>query len=184
MLIKNVSSKICFVGDGGVGKTSLICRFVHDLFDDKYLATIGTKVSRKEIVLDYPDKNLRFKMDAMIWDIMGQKAFRGMLQGSYFHGAKGILGVCSLTDLDSLKNLNDWIESVKAVVGEIPIVLLANKNDLKNEVQFDDGYLKEMANSLNATYLYTSAKTGENVGQAFSNIAKQMIKNQFKLDEL
>lgn len=181
MLTKNVSSKICFVGDGGVGKTSLISKYVYDIFDDKYLATIGTKVTRREIILDYLAGAVQVKMDAMIWDIMGQKVFRSLLHETYFRGAKGILGVCSLTDGESLKNLNDWIESVVEVVGNIPIVILANKNDLKDDIQFNDGELRKTATNLNAQYMYTSAKTGENVSKAFQTVAREMIKNQLKI---
>lgn len=181
MLTKRVSSKICFVGDGGVGKTSLIGRYVFDVFDDKYLATIGTKVSRKGMILDYPEKNIRFRMDAIIWDIMGQKAFRRLLHGAYFQGANGILGVCSLTDYESLKSLNDWVESIKAVVGGVPIVILANKNDLEDKIQLENNEIKDMATNLNAKFLYTSAKTGDNVGKAFTTIGREMIKNQFNI---
>lgn len=181
MLTKKVGSKICFVGDGGVGKTSLIGRYVYDKFDDRYITTIGTKVSRKEIVLDYPHDNIRFKMDAMIWDIVGQKAFRGLLQEAYFHGARGVIGVCNLTDKKSLESLTDWVKSVKNVVGRVPIVLLANKKDMEEEVQLSEAEIRNMARGLSATYLYTSAKTGENVRKAFNTIGREMIKNQFNL---
>ena len=178
---KKVSSKICFVGNGGVGKTSLIGRYVYDKFDDKYLATIGTKVSRKEITLDYPDRSIKFKMDAIIWDIMGQKAFRGLLQDAYFHGARGVIGVCNLADKESLTSLTDWVKSVKNVVGRVPFVLLANKKDLEGEVQVSEAEIEDMATRLSATYLYTSAKTGENVQKAFNTIGREMIKNQFNM---
>jgi small GTP-binding protein len=181
MLTKRVCSKICFVGDGGVGKTSLIGRYVFNIFDDKYLATIGTKISRKSMILDYPEKDLRIRMDALIWDIMGQKAFRRLLRGAYFQGANGILGVCSLTDFDSLKSLNDWIDSIKEVVGEVPLVILANKNDLEDEIQLKIDEIEEMAASLNAKFLFTSAKTGDNVGKAFTTIGREMIKKQFDI---
>ncbi len=175
MLAKHVSSKICLIGDGGVGKTSLIGRYVYDIYDDKYLATIGTKVSRKVILLNYPDKDIQVKINAMIWDIMGQRAFRSLLHEAYFYGAKGIIGVCNLTDEETLASLNEWIESAKKVVGEIPIVLLANKSDLKDEIKLSESELKTTATSLNAQYLYTSAKTGENVVNAFLTLGREIV---------
>lgn len=181
MLAKHVSSKICLIGDGGVGKTSLIGRYVYDVFEDKYLATIGTKVSRKVILLNYPHRDIQVKINAMIWDIMGQRAFRGLLHEAYFYGAKGIIGVCNLTDEETLASLNNWIESAKKVVGEIPMVLLANKSDLKDEIKLSESELKATAASLNAQYLYTSAKTGENVVNAFLTLGREMAKNQLKL---
>ena len=175
MLAKHVSSKICLIGDGGVGKTSLIGRYVYDFFDDKYLATIGTKVSRKVILLNYPDRDIQVKINAMIWDIMGQRAFRSLLHEAYFYGAKGIIGVCNLTDEETLASLNEWIESVKKVVGDIPMVLLANKSDLKDEIKVSESELKTTATSLNAHYLYTSAKTGENVINAFLTLGREIV---------
>ncbi|UCE38232.1 MAG: GTP-binding protein [Thermoplasmata archaeon] len=181
MEIKKVSSKICFIGDGGVGKTSLIRRYVHDMFDDKYITTIGTKVSRKELIFDYPHRNVQVQLNAMIWDIMGQRAFRGLLKEAYFNGANGILGVCSLTDLDSLLSLVDWINSVKAMVGDIPIMILVNKSDLKEHSQFGDKEIQQIATLIGAEFLYTSAKTGENVPSAFDTIGKLMLKSQMNL---
>lgn len=175
MLAKHVSSKICLIGDGGVGKTSLIGRYVYDIYDDKYLATIGTKVSRKVILLNYPDRDIQVKINAMIWDIMGQRAFRSLLHEAYFYGAKGIIGVCNLTDEETLASLNNWIESAKKVVGEIPMVLLANKSDLKDEIKLSESELKTTATSLNAQYLYTSAKTGENVVNAFLTLGREIV---------
>ncbi|UCE73199.1 MAG: GTP-binding protein [Methanomassiliicoccales archaeon] len=181
MPTKNVSCKICFIGEGGVGKTSLIGRYVYDVFDDKYLTTIGTKITRKELILNYPKSNVRIKMDTMIWDIMGQKAFRGLLREAYFHGAKGIIGVCNLTDKESLAALDDWIESLNQVVGKIPMVLLANKNDLKDEILLTEDEVEAMAKSLSAQFFYTSAKTGENVTKAFLTIGREMVIKQLDL---
>ena len=181
MSIKNVRSKICLVGDGGVGKTSLIRRYVYDAFNDRYLVTVGTKVSRKEMMFKYPTRNVQVRLDAMIWDIVGQKAFKSLLHEAYFHGAQGIIGVCNLTDKDSLLSLIDWVASVYKVAGEVPIVLLANKCDLKDEIVLTEAELKRMADQLNAELLFTSAKTGENVARGFYTIGKQMMKNQFNL---
>lgn len=181
MSTKNVRIKICLVGDGGVGKTSLIGRYVYDIFSDKYLPTIGTKVTRKELLLRYPSKRLQVKMDAMIWDIMGQKLFKSLLHESYFIGARGILGVCDLTDKNSLMGLIDWVKSVNEVAGRVPIVILANKSDLNGNIILTDDEVRTIASTLDAPYVYTSAKTGENVAQAFVLLAREMVRNQFNL---
>lgn len=181
MTIKKLSSKICLVGDGGVGKTSLIRRYVHDIFKDKYITTIGTKVTRKELIFDYPEKNVQVQLNAMIWDIMGQKAFRGLFRGSYFNGTNGIIGVCSLIDKDSLWSLVEWVNSIHKKVNSVPIILLANKSDLGNDYQFGEEDLRTVANKLNASFIYTSARTGENVPDAFLKIGKEMVKSQLDL---
>jgi small GTP-binding protein len=178
---KNVRTKICLVGDGGVGKTSLIGRYVYDIFSDKYLPTIGTKVTRKELLLRYPTKNMQVKLDAMIWDIMGQKLFKSLLHESYFIGARGILGVCDLTNKDTLLGLVDWVKSVNEVVGTVPIVILANKCDLNGNILMTDNEVRSIASTLDAPYIYTSAKTGENVGKAFNLLGREVIRKQFNL---
>ncbi len=178
---KEVRIKICFVGDGNVGKTSLITRYAYDIFSDMYIKTIGTKVTRKELTLYYPKDDTRIHVDAMIWDIMGQKAFRNLLRESYFQGAKGIIGVCNQTERDSLMNLNEWVESAKKITGEVPTILLANKNDLNEDIQFGQDEIRKTATDLDAGYLLTSAKTGNNVSQAFLILCKEIIKNRFDL---
>jgi small GTP-binding protein len=181
MKTKKISTKICLIGDGGVGKTSLIGRFVYDIFSDKYIKTIGTKVSRKDILLVYPDKDLQFSVNAMIWDIMGQKAFGGLLHESYFKGARGILAVCNLTDKTTLEGLNDWIDKVMNSVGDIPVVILANKSDLTEKFEFGEEELKKFTSELKAPFLFTSAKTGENVSLAFYTIGKEILKKNYEL---
>ncbi len=69
-----LKAKICLIGEAAVGKTSLIRRYVEDAFDDKYISTLGAKVSKKELVLDSPSGPLN--VDMTIWDIMGEKGFR------------------------------------------------------------------------------------------------------------
>src|SRR2546428_898478 len=83
--------KVCLVGEGAVGKTCLIRRFIQDQFDDRYISTLGAKVSKKEIKVD--GANGGMDVDMTIWDIMGEKGFRELLKEAYFHGAQGVLAV-------------------------------------------------------------------------------------------
>lgn len=178
---KNVISKICMFGDGGVGKTSLIGRFVHNKFDAKYITTLGTRVSKKEINFECPDSQVHVKMGAMIWDIMGQKEFMNLLKDSYFHGANGLIAVCDLTQRQTLESLNIWIDSIAKIVGNVPIVILANKNDLADKQEFGVKELQYFAEAINAPFLLTSAKTGENVDCAFEILGRQIVKRQLNL---
>ena len=84
--------KICLIGDPGVGKTSLVARFARNEFSDGYIHTIGTKVSKKELEIADPKTGQTILMSLLIWDIMGQPAFRELLRDAYFHGASGVLG--------------------------------------------------------------------------------------------
>jgi len=169
---RHLKLKICLVGEVTVGKTSLIRRFVLDDFDDKYIQTLGTKVSKKEVVVPGADGGV--PVDMTIWDIMGQKGFRELLRDAYFYGAKGIMAVCDVTRRSTLDDLDDWIEGVYSVTGQIPIQFLANKIDLKPRAVIDEVQLVQAAKAYDAPFLFTSAKTGENVEAAFQALARRI----------
>ena len=168
-----MKTKICLVGGVAVGKTSLIRRFVLEDFDDKYIQTLGTKVSKKEITV--PDADGAVRVDMTIWDIMGQKGFRELLKEAYFYGAKGIMAVCDITRRDTLHDLDDWIEGVYSVTGRIPIQFLANKIDLKSQAVVREPELVQATRAYDAPFLWTSAKTGENVEAAFQGLAQRVV---------
>ncbi|OGS62158.1 MAG: hypothetical protein A3K59_03850 [Euryarchaeota archaeon RBG_19FT_COMBO_69_17] len=162
--------KICLVGEGAVGKTCLIRRFVHDQFDDRYISTLGAKVSKKELLVDGDQGGL--DVDMTIWDIMGEKGFRELLKEAYFHGAQGVLAVLDVTRKETLTELHDWIAAVVKVTGNIPVEILANKADLKDQMAMTEQDVAAMAKAHGAPYLLTSAKTGQNVEAGFANLAK------------
>jgi len=171
---KHVKAKVCLVGDIGVGKTSLIRRFVLDTFDDRYIATIGTKVTKKSVPCVWRgDEAL---MDLVIWDIMGEKGFRQLLKESYFEGAHGILGVCDLTRRDTLSDLYGWIDLARANAGDVPFIFLGNKADLKAKVAVQEAELAAIAEAHGAYYFFTSAKTGHNVEESFAGLADQLAR--------
>jgi small GTP-binding protein len=172
-----VKMKICMVGDGAVGKTSLIRRYVFDEFTDRYLQTMGTKVTKRELDMEHPETGEDLHVDMAIWDIIGQKGFRKLLQEAYFHGARGVLGVCDLTREDTLQGLNEWIESVREVAGDIPLLVIGNKTDLQDEIQIDKARLTELGDGHGTSYLLTSAKTGENVEIAFVKMAERVLRS-------
>ncbi len=161
--------KICLVGEGAVGKTCLIRRFVHDQFDDRYISTLGAKVSKKEVVLKREDGEI--DVDLTIWDIMGEKGFRELLKEAYFHGAQGVLAVCDMTRKETLEDVGDWIAAVVKVTGNIPITLVGNKIDLSDRQVVTEEDVRSAAASHEAKYILTSAKTGENVEKAFADLA-------------
>ena len=179
MDMKRMKVKVCLVGEAAVGKTSLIRRFVLDNFDDKYIQTLGTKVSKKEMsaAAIYPSGEM--KIDMTIWDIMGQKGFRALLTEAYFYGAKGILAVCDATRKKTLEDLDDWIEGVYSVTGKIPIEFLANKIDLQGELQVTEDDLIQAARAYDSPFHFTSAKTGINVELAFQSLAERIARERF-----
>ncbi|MDI6916215.1 MAG: tetratricopeptide repeat protein [Thermoplasmatales archaeon] len=169
--MKKLMKKICLVGDPAVGKTSLVRRYVYDMFDDKYLYTIGAKITKKVIDISYPTHDVNFTL--MIWDIEGQKGI-GKVHSTYYRGADATIIVCDVTMKETLENIPNWKDAVFKVTGEIPLVFLANKIDLPNKV-FNEKEIKAVASEFKAPYLFTSAKTGENVENAFITVSKLLL---------
>ncbi len=161
--------KVCFIGDAGVGKTSLIKRFVLDVFDDRYIATIGTKVTKKIVDVDGQTKVMM-----LVWDIMGQKGFRELLREAYFFGAHGAIAVCDLTNKETLEELRYWIKALTDVAGDVPIVFAGNKVDLENDRVIKEQDLQELASKYKGKAYLTSAKTGQNVEEVFKTLAAAM----------
>ncbi len=170
MELEKMKVKICLVGEGAVGKTCLIRRFIHDQFDDRYISTLGAKVSKKEIVVDAADGAIA--IDMTIWDIMGEKGFRELLKEAYFHGAQGVLAVCDVTRKETLEDLDEWVAAVVKVTGQVPVEFLANKADLQDQQVVKEADLVKATGTHGAPFLFTSAKTGENVERAFAELAK------------
>jgi len=169
-----LSKKIVLIGDPAVGKTSMIRKFVHDIFDDKYISTLGTKVSTKHLIFKHPKKEIMVELKLMIWDIMGQRDYE-MFQQSAYMGSQGALIVCDITRRETLENLPQWISGLFNVTSEIPIVMIGNKNDLTDEKQFEFKDLKDVAKTFEVPVFLTSAKSGENIENAFSMLGQNII---------
>lgn len=176
---KHFRRKICLIGDAAVGKTSLIRKYVEDKFDDKYIVTLGTKVTVKELSIKEQSAQKPAYVTLMIWDILGQREFK-RLQTSYYRGANGALIVADITRKETLQNIHDWILSLFNNVGKVPLVLLLNKHDLTKQATITSKDLEEVISKWNIPYLYTSAKTGENVEKAFHKIGEMLLRKKGK----
>jgi small GTP-binding protein len=171
--------KICLLGDGAVGKTSLIRRFVDDVFTDDYLLTIGTKTSKKRLIIKMKNPEREFHLSLMIWDIMGQISFRKLLHPTYLKGAKGAILVCDLTRKETLDHLDDWIDSLYVERKVMPSVFVANKSDLENKHAFGTAELESVASAHDSPFFLTSAKTGVNVEKAFQVLGEKLVEEMF-----
>lgn len=180
---KNVEKKVCLLGDFGVGKTSLIRRFVENAYDDRYLSTLGVKVSKKSFVIKDMKKKPFFKanLTLLIWDLVGQKGFHST-QTSAYQGTNGAFVVCDLSRPDTIDSLEWWISSLYNITKPIPLVFLANKVDLTEEsVPLElNRKLDAIANKYKADFFATSAKTGKNVETAFQTIGKVLTSKFFE----
>ena len=171
---KTYKFKICLVGEEGVGKTSLIHRFVSGAFDESYIRTLGAVVSKKTVSLGTLEGR-PVQVDLMILDIMGKRTFLQLFKEAYFHGAKGILAVFDVTKKATLRDLTKWIDGVRESVGPIPVYSLGNKVDLVERRETEEAEASDVRRAYECPIFYTSAKTGANVEQAFQSLAKTVV---------
>ena len=162
-----MQKKICMLGASGVGKTSLISRFVSSLFSDKYHTTVGVKVDKKVVSLDGDDITL------VLWDLYGQDEFQ-TVRTSYLRGASGYLLVADGTRQQTLEVVRSLQKTAEGVVGRVPFVLVLNKTDLEQEWQVDDHALVRIADD-GWPIIRTSAKTGAGVEDAFLRLTRDMV---------
>jgi small GTP-binding protein len=172
----NLKIKVCLIGDTSVGKTSLVRRYVMDVFDDKYILTLGTKISKKRLLIK--KNKLDINLTLAIWDVMGQKYFTNIFDKA-FKGAKAAILVCDVTREDTLKNILMWESRLKEVTGDIPLLLLANKSDLTGEYEFSETDLQKYSSGLHAPFFMTSAKCGDNVINSFYKIGELVTTDIF-----
>jgi len=150
------SYKIVLVGNFGVGKTSLIRRFVENSFSEEYLSTIGVSISKKTI------KNAT----VMIWDIEGHTEFKPIFK-QYLLGAKGFIIVADLLRPESIEQIQQHIELSHSVVKDAPIAIALNKSDMPHQFSVDSlQKIKESSPAI-IEVLKTSAKNGDAVERLF-----------------
>ncbi|WP_026097851.1 Rab family GTPase [Baaleninema simplex] len=167
-----ISRKICMVGDFSVGKTSLIRRFVEEKFSDRYLSTVGVKISRKAVEVVPEDATEPKKIQLLIWDLEGHTKFKSIAP-SYLQGAKGALIVADVTRGETIERIRDHIDLFLSVNPQGWTIVALNKSDLANADKL--AHLRQTVEAKQyervvSIYL-TSAKTGDNVDIIFQEIA-------------
>jgi small GTP-binding protein len=172
-----IKRKVVLIGDPMVGKTSLIRKYVFDAFSDEYITTLGTKISRKNLDFSVPGNGRKIELTLMIWDIMGQKSTK-LSPESAFYGTKGALITCDLTRRETLDKLSMYVNELKKIVFNIPLIFIGNKSDLSTNRQIKPEEIEKLSKKFNSHFYLTSAKSGENVEDVFADIGKIMLKKQ------
>ncbi|WP_413167000.1 Rab family GTPase [Capilliphycus salinus ALCB114379] len=171
-----ISKKICLVGDFGVGKTSLIRRFVDRQFSDQYLSTVGVKISRKKVDLILPETQSQQSIQLLIWDLEGHTKFKGITP-SYLQGASAAVVVGDVTRQDTLDHIREHIDLFLSINPKGWVVIALNKMDLVDSENLD-GLVQKMSDSQTNQVLSvykTSAKTGAYVDEMFELLSRQFI---------
>jgi small GTP-binding protein len=165
-----IKKKIGMLGSFGVGKTSLVARFVHSIFSEKYHTTVGVKIDKKIVRVDGRDVTL------MLWDMAGEEE-NTPVKIYQIRDAAGYLLVvdgCRGKTLDSALSIQQRVENE---LGACPFLLLANKADERSKWEVPDSTWEELRKQ-GWTVLETSAKTGQQVEEAFSTLASRILKAQ------
>lgn len=162
-----IQKKMCMLGSFAVGKTSLIRRFVESIYSDAYHTTVGVKVDKKVIRYNNSDITL------VLWDLYGEDEFQKM-RSSYLRGTAGYLLVADGTRRNTLEKAFQLQQRVREELGEIPFIFVINKADLVQDWELDPA-MESQLTARNWTILRCSAKTGENVEAAFSQLTRKML---------
>ncbi len=171
--------KVCLIGDGYVGKTSIRRKYIGEGFRSNYIPTLGVDFAQK--FTETRDGNARL----VIWDIAGQTQFQS-LRRRYYEGCSGLILVYSVVDRESFDNASKWLVEAHGFMQEFPpVIIVGNKVDLRNYypdedmVSFDEGvkFTKTISEKLDTPTIFieTSALTGENIDEAFNNLTTVMI---------
>ena len=158
--------KVCMLGDFGVGKTSLVARFMRNTFSDKYLTTVGVKVDSKEV-----DRGEAGPLKLVVWDIAGRSVLDA-LNMSYLRGASGLLLVADGTREATLRTAIDLLLQSRSLLPDAKAVLIINKLDLIERWEVMPGTLVELRQSM--PVIETSALSGDGVEQAFAELARRL----------
>ena len=181
MEIKRIIFKIVLIGDGTVGKTSILKKYFYNEIDYDYIMTIGFDVfTKRELIMR---EHLHLEILWQLWDIAGQPHWKDVVS-SFYRGAKGGIAVFDIANKISFDSINDWVNDFVKQVGNKPIILVGNKVDLRDKIPdpitYEEGIKKaeELSKILgrNVPYVETSALTGEGIKEAFSTIRKMIFR--------
>ena len=169
---KSIVLKVLTGGDGGVGKTTLLHRYVEGKFSSATKMTIGVEFFLKELMID--DQ----KVLLQLWDFGGQERFRFLLK-SYVIGARGALLMFDLTRAMSLERIPEWVNICRKENPNLPILFLGSKADLLDDMNISKDYIMSFKEKFNLyDYLEVSSKTGNNVESAFESVTREILKSR------
>ena len=173
--ITRLRFKVCVVGDRGVGKTSLLSRYVFNSFDPSYRGTLGATLHYLNVQETVGGRHL-VEAETAYFDLMGETAVRDRFKDIFFWGTQGFLAVADVTRPDTVRSLVDWIHVTRGVAGDVPFRILMNKVDLAERHAISPAETGALLDAFpEASYHLTSAKTGGGVEHAFAALTDAMV---------
>ena len=164
-----IKLKIIVAGAKDVGKTSLIRRYIHGTFQTDVKSTIGVDFMTKQL------ESNGSKVRLSIWDFGGEEKFRSLFP-SYCSGASAAIILFDITDRESFNDLNNWLELIEGAAGTIIKMLIGSKHDLVDQAIISQEEIDSLIDKHNFDlFMYTSAKTGENVKDLFTKLTQKII---------
>ncbi|XP_048766771.1 ras-related protein Rab-21-like isoform X2 [Ostrea edulis] len=166
---RNFSFKCVLLGEGCVGKTSLVLRYVENKFNDKHITTLQASFLTKKLNINGKRVNLS------IWDTAGQERFHA-LGPIYYRDSNGAILVYDITDEDSFQKVKNWVKELRKMLGnDICLCIAGNKIDLEKERHVSVAEAEAYATSVGARHFHTSAKLGKGIEEMFLDLSKGMI---------
>ena len=166
----NYLFKVLILGDSFVGKTNMLKRFLNDEFDMNTKETVGVEFGSKNFILGEKKDIIK----AQIWDTAGQERYRSVTK-AYYKGAKGALLVYDITRKSTFENIDNWLIDLRTNADkDILILLIGNKSDLSDKREISEEEARTKAEQYNIAFLETSAKSGDNIDKAFTQLIEQV----------
>ncbi|MEM2870242.1 MAG: Rab family GTPase [Thermoplasmata archaeon] len=165
--------KVCVLGDAGVGKTSLVRRYLSGTFDPEQRPTVGTLVSGKTVLISSPDCALDIRLKLCVWDITGHRRFL-RAHRLFLRGSHGAMVVADATRPQTLYGTIDWLEDLREEAGKVPVVLVLNKMDILEKKRLDIEFLKDICAGFGCELRLASARTGQNVHNSFERLLRKL----------
>ncbi len=170
--LQNFEFKVILIGESGVGKSSIMTKFITNEFKSAYQSTLGIEFKVKEMLIDN-----EIYARLRIWDTCGQERFRAITR-QYFQNAQGVLLVFDLTSKDTVKKLNDWLNDLNQHVTEDCVIfVIGNKLDIKTRDISISEEAKQFANDKKLNYFEVSAKTGSGIANIFEKMTRKIVNN-------
>lgn len=170
--IITLSKKICMLGSFGVGKTSLVRRFVYNEFQESYQSTLGVQIHKQSIRIG---QNPSYQFNFILWDIAHIEKFDSVIK-SYFHGAHGAVVVFDVTRAQTFDQVDSFLKPFLTTNPQSKLVFVANKIDLIEPSDRVLEQLLQISKLYRKPYVQTSAKQNLNIETVFTRLGEQFIK--------